>query len=326
MPDAARNLDGDVRLRVADLDNNGAIDLYLTSTRAADTGAGGALVWLGDDNGKFFVLDRRLGSGVRRRLGAEQARERRARSSEACQQAMAPCEAQRHGYDLGYRHRHLHAALTSQRVEASGVQRTAASLGFVPVGRHAVFRGRLLDQHEIVLERVARPEVPVLELLHVLGEAAVALEEPAMEEHRLNGQEVVVPEHEPVEGLAMAREAAHFLVEAAFAIDGAGRRLPREPVGAGAARLQRRREQRLDVVGEEHVVVVEEVEPFARGHREREVAGACASQALAGGVIAQAQPVGELVDDRARGARPVLDDDDFDVVVRLRRARCERFA
>jgi len=55
VPDAARNLAGDVRLLVADLDNNGALDLVLCPTGKAD--AASALVWLGDDEGKFTLLD-----------------------------------------------------------------------------------------------------------------------------------------------------------------------------------------------------------------------------------------------------------------------------
>ena len=70
VPDAARNLAGDVRLWVADLDNNGALDLVLgrttktdatktdaTKTGATKTDATGALIWLGDDKGGFTLLD-----------------------------------------------------------------------------------------------------------------------------------------------------------------------------------------------------------------------------------------------------------------------------
>lgn len=40
---------------VADLDNNGGLDLVLASTRAKDTA--GALIWLSDEKGKFKLLD-----------------------------------------------------------------------------------------------------------------------------------------------------------------------------------------------------------------------------------------------------------------------------
>jgi hypothetical protein len=56
VPDAKESLAGEVRLRVADLDNNGAIDLYLASASIP-----GAWIWLGDDKGKWAPLDRRLG-------------------------------------------------------------------------------------------------------------------------------------------------------------------------------------------------------------------------------------------------------------------------
>ncbi len=47
VPDALHTLTGDVRLRVADLDNNGAFDLMLANV-GAPRGAAGALVWLAD--------------------------------------------------------------------------------------------------------------------------------------------------------------------------------------------------------------------------------------------------------------------------------------
>jgi tetratricopeptide (TPR) repeat protein len=51
--DVARNLAGDVRLNVADVDNNGAPDLILSSSGGAGNGA---LIWLGDENGSFVPL------------------------------------------------------------------------------------------------------------------------------------------------------------------------------------------------------------------------------------------------------------------------------
>jgi tetratricopeptide (TPR) repeat protein len=58
VPNAAANLAGEVRLEVADLDNNGALDLILSSvaSRAGQPGSG-PLVWLGDLNSKFTLLD-----------------------------------------------------------------------------------------------------------------------------------------------------------------------------------------------------------------------------------------------------------------------------
>jgi hypothetical protein len=55
-------LAGEVRLHVADLDNNGAVDLILTGA-SLDTSrnAFGALIWLGDDKGKFVLLDHPFG-------------------------------------------------------------------------------------------------------------------------------------------------------------------------------------------------------------------------------------------------------------------------
>jgi tetratricopeptide (TPR) repeat protein len=54
VPDVASNLAGDVRLQAADLDNNGALDLILSTT----SGAGkGALIWLGGENGTFTPMN-----------------------------------------------------------------------------------------------------------------------------------------------------------------------------------------------------------------------------------------------------------------------------
>jgi Flp pilus assembly protein TadD len=63
VPDADRNLMGEVRLHVADLDNNGALDLFLAPTKLA-SGAAGALIWLGDDKGNFVPLDRPAGPAL----------------------------------------------------------------------------------------------------------------------------------------------------------------------------------------------------------------------------------------------------------------------
>jgi Tfp pilus assembly protein PilF len=60
VPDAANNLAGEVRLHVADLDNNGALDLFLAPTKPS-SGAAGALIWLGDDKGNFVLLEHPAG-------------------------------------------------------------------------------------------------------------------------------------------------------------------------------------------------------------------------------------------------------------------------
>jgi Tfp pilus assembly protein PilF len=55
-------LSGEVRLRVADLDNNGALDLFLTGASLDGShNIPGALVWLADDQGKFVLLEHPFG-------------------------------------------------------------------------------------------------------------------------------------------------------------------------------------------------------------------------------------------------------------------------
>jgi Tfp pilus assembly protein PilF len=62
VPNAAEYLAGEVRLRVADLDNNGAIDLDLSSVApVAAKGAAVALIWLGNEKGEFTLLDHSAG-------------------------------------------------------------------------------------------------------------------------------------------------------------------------------------------------------------------------------------------------------------------------
>jgi Flp pilus assembly protein TadD len=61
-PNVPDYLGGEVRLRVADLDNNGALDLLLTNASPdASHNAFAALIWLGDEKGKFVLLDHPFG-------------------------------------------------------------------------------------------------------------------------------------------------------------------------------------------------------------------------------------------------------------------------
>ena len=55
VPNAANVLKDDVRLRVADLDNNGSLDLILTRVSGSNA-EGGALIWLGDGTGHFAPI------------------------------------------------------------------------------------------------------------------------------------------------------------------------------------------------------------------------------------------------------------------------------
>jgi Flp pilus assembly protein TadD len=56
-------LSGEVRVRVADLDNNGAMDLILTGASVdANHSIPGALIWLADERGKFVLLEHPFGS------------------------------------------------------------------------------------------------------------------------------------------------------------------------------------------------------------------------------------------------------------------------
>jgi Flp pilus assembly protein TadD len=58
IPDAANRLSGEVRLHVADMDNNGALDLLLTSVSSSQP----PLLWLQTDAGKFQLLNKPLPS------------------------------------------------------------------------------------------------------------------------------------------------------------------------------------------------------------------------------------------------------------------------
>ena len=66
VPDAADSLAGAVRLDLADLDNNGALDLYLAPVAPSQSGKGlsGALIWMGDENGKFTLLNQPAGPAL----------------------------------------------------------------------------------------------------------------------------------------------------------------------------------------------------------------------------------------------------------------------
>ena len=58
VPDAINFLKDKVRLRVADLDNNGALDLMLARVSGSASGRG-AMIWLGDGSGKFAIIESR---------------------------------------------------------------------------------------------------------------------------------------------------------------------------------------------------------------------------------------------------------------------------
>jgi Tfp pilus assembly protein PilF len=61
-PNVQNYLADEVRLRVADLDNNGTVDLFLTGASwDASHNAFGALIWLADERGKFVLLERPFG-------------------------------------------------------------------------------------------------------------------------------------------------------------------------------------------------------------------------------------------------------------------------
>jgi len=61
IPDPGGYLASEVRLHADDLDNNGAVDLYLAPVAVGEKAAYGALVWLGDENGRFTLLGSRSG-------------------------------------------------------------------------------------------------------------------------------------------------------------------------------------------------------------------------------------------------------------------------
>lgn len=61
VPNAAEFLNVDVRLYVADLDNNGALDLVLAHVGTASVNNAGAYVWLGGEDNTFTSLDHPLG-------------------------------------------------------------------------------------------------------------------------------------------------------------------------------------------------------------------------------------------------------------------------
>jgi tetratricopeptide (TPR) repeat protein len=63
VPSPDKNLAGEVRLNVADLDNNGAMDLILSVLPGATARTALApLIWLGDSNSKFTLLDHPSGA------------------------------------------------------------------------------------------------------------------------------------------------------------------------------------------------------------------------------------------------------------------------
>ncbi len=65
VPNPGTNLAGEVRLHIADLDNNGALDLFVAPTKpGASASASGAMVWLADDKNNFVLLDHPAGPAL----------------------------------------------------------------------------------------------------------------------------------------------------------------------------------------------------------------------------------------------------------------------
>jgi Tfp pilus assembly protein PilF len=65
IPNPTANLAGETRLQIADLDNNGAMDLILSPvTTGGGKESGAPLIWLGDSGSKFTLLDRAPGLGI----------------------------------------------------------------------------------------------------------------------------------------------------------------------------------------------------------------------------------------------------------------------
>ena len=64
VPGTENALAGEVRLNVADLDNNGALDLFLCRVSQEADGQAGARVWLGDDKGGFTLLSQPAGASL----------------------------------------------------------------------------------------------------------------------------------------------------------------------------------------------------------------------------------------------------------------------
>jgi len=65
VPNGADYRAAEVRLGVADLDNNGAVDLYLSPVaRTTAAATPGVLIWLGSGNGKFTLLSRAGGPAL----------------------------------------------------------------------------------------------------------------------------------------------------------------------------------------------------------------------------------------------------------------------
>jgi tetratricopeptide (TPR) repeat protein len=62
LPNAPNLVEGEVRLRVADVDNNGGLDLVMTSSAQgvapANAAPAGAIIWLSDEQHKFKLLDK----------------------------------------------------------------------------------------------------------------------------------------------------------------------------------------------------------------------------------------------------------------------------
>ncbi len=63
IPNAATVLAGEVQLQIADVDNNGALDLLLSPVSSGTANSAAPLIWLGDGTSKFTLLEHAAGPG-----------------------------------------------------------------------------------------------------------------------------------------------------------------------------------------------------------------------------------------------------------------------
>src|SRR6185437_8214204 len=64
VPDPSKNLAGEIRLRAGDIDNNGAVDLFLAQLTPAAGRTAGGLIWLANQKGELHLLNKPVGPAL----------------------------------------------------------------------------------------------------------------------------------------------------------------------------------------------------------------------------------------------------------------------
>src|SRR5208283_3634246 len=133
-----------------------------------------------------------------------------------------------------------------------------------------------------------------------------------------------MPKCESIERMPVTREVRELFVFRRIAVVDPGRCLPGEAIRALGTVFLNRVKKHFDVIGEQKVIIVKKIEPFATSLGQRDIAGTCSAHLCTRRVIAYVQPIAKALDHRLGSRRAVLDDHRLDMGPGLIGNCCQR--